>query len=475
VVIRRVLAPRIDFGELRRELELPAAFPAPAQREAEAAASAVARPATDRTDIPLVTIDPPTSRDLDQAMCLTRLHGGGFRVQYAIADLSAFVRPGGHLERETWRRGQTIYFPDGKVPLHPPILSEGAASLLPDAERPAVLWTIDLDTEGAVTDVRVERALVRSRAKLGYSDVQTDVDAGRTAEPIALLPEIGALLQRRGIARGAVNLPVPEQEVEPSGDGWRLVLRPPVPIEDHNAQISLLTGMAAASVMMKGGVGLLRTMPAPDPEALRRLRVAATGLGIHWPDGSPVGEVVASIEPARPRHAAFLDQAAELLRGARYTAFDGTAPADPEHAGVAAPYAHVTAPLRRLVDRYATEVCLALCAGDAVPDDIRGALPALPEVMAGTDRIASAAEHAAIDLTEATLLHGRVGEVFDAAVLDVERPRSGGSTRRTRGTIALDDPPVRARCEGDLPLGARVTVRLDVADPATRQVLFSMA
>jgi exoribonuclease R len=474
VVIRRVLAPRIDFGALRRELDLPEEFPAPAQREAEEAAAAAVRSAVDRTKIPFVTIDPPTSRDLDQAVCLSPRPGGGYRVQYAIADLSAFVRPGGHLEREIWRRGQTIYFPDGKVPLHPRVLSEGAGSLLPGADRPAVLWTIDLDADAAATDVRLERALVRSRAKLSYSEVQANVDAGQPPEPIALLPQIGALLLRRGIARGAVNLPLPEQDVEPSGDGWQLVLRPPVPIEEHNAQISLLTGMVAASIMLKGGVGLLRTMPAPDPEAVRRLRAAAVVLGVDWPDGTPLGAVVTRIDPARPRHAAFIDQAAELLRGARYTAFDGAAPPDPEHAGVAAPYAHVTAPLRRLADRYATEVCLALCEGDSVPDGIRAALPALPEVMAASDRVASAAERAAVDLTEATLLKGRVGETFDAAVLDVARPRSGGAPRRTGGTIALDDPPVRARCEGDLPLGERVTVRLDVADPAARRVLFSL-
>lgn len=476
MVIRRVLAPRIDFGALRRELELPEDFPAPAVREAEEAAAGGPPPAADRTDIPFVTIDPPTSRDLDQAMYLTRRHGGGYRVQYAIADLRAFVRPGGHLERETWRRGQTVYFPDGKVPLHPQVLSEGAASLLPGVERTAVLWTIDLDTDGATTDVRLERALVRSRAKLSYADVQADADADRVAEPIALLPEIGGILHSRGIARGAVNLPLPEQDVEPSGDGWRLVLRPPVPIEEHNAQISLLTGMAAASIMLKGGMGLLRTMPAPDPEAVRRLRVAASGLGIKWPAGMSLGEMLTRIEPAHPRHAALLDQAAELLRGARYTAFHGTTQADPEHGGVAAPYAHVTAPLRRLVDRYATEVCLALSAGDPVPDGIREALPALPDVMARTDHIASTAERAAIDLTEATLLQGRVGETFEAAVLDVDPPASdAGSSRRTGGTIALDDPPVRARCEGELPLGERVSVRLKAADPAARRVLFSVA
>jgi exoribonuclease R len=480
VVIRRVLAPRIDFSALRRELNLPTQFPLAAQREADEAAAAPPRPAVDRTDIPFVTIDPATSRDLDQAMCLLRRPGGGYRVHYAIADVAAQVRPGGQLEAETWRRGQTIYLPDGKVPLHPETLSEGAASLLPDVDRAAVVWTIDLDSDGATVAVELERARARSRAKLDYLGVAADAEAGRLAEPIALLPEIGTLLLARGLDRGAINLPMPEQEVEPDDGGWRLVLRAPVLAEDYNAQISLLTGMAAADIMLAGGIGLLRTMPAPRPEAVQRLRAAAAGLGVQWPAGAGIGRVLASVDPAQPRAAAFLDQAAELLRGAGYTAFDGAAPDAPEHGAVAAAYAHVTAPLRRLADRYVTEVCLALHAGAPVPDWARAALPRLPEVMATTDRVASAAGRGAVELTEAVLLQHLVGEKFDAAVVDVDSPpgESGAAPvrgkpgRKPGGTVALDEPPVRARCEGELPLGERVRVRLVTADPARRKVLF---
>jgi exoribonuclease R len=471
VVTRRVRAPRIDFTELRRELKLPDRFPADAQAEAEQAAdgSPAGGVRADRTDIPFVTIDPPTSRDLDQAMCLTR-RADGYRVFYAIADVAAFVRPGGALEQETWRRGQTVYLPDGNVPLHPTELSEGAASLLPDVDRAAVLWTVDLDASGETVDVRVERATVRSRAKLDYAGVQADLDAGRPPEPVALLPEIGALLVELGLARGAINLPLPEQEVEAHDGGYRLVLRAQLAAEEHNAQISLLTGMAAARLMLDGGVGLLRTMPRPRSDAVHKLRTAARALGIDWPDGASVGRVIAGLDPAQPRAAAFLDQAAELMRGAGYTAFDGAAPTDPGHGAVAAPYAHVTAPLRRLADRYATEVCLALFAGAPLPRWARDALPRLPDAMSDSDRVAGAAERGAVDLTEAVLLRDRVGELFDAAVLDLDAPRPN---RPPAGAIALDDPPVRARCEGDLPLGDRVRVRLVTADPDRRTVLFA--
>jgi exoribonuclease R len=467
VPIKRVWAPRIDFSVIRRELKLPADFPPDALREANEAATTTPMPATDLTDVPFVTIDPATSKDLDQAMHLARRDGGGYRVRYAIADVAAFVRPGGPLDAETWSRGQTIYLPDGRIPLHPTVLSEGAVSLFADVDRAAVVWTIDLDADATITGVRLDRARVRSRAKLDYAGVQAAVDAGNAPEPVALLPELGTLLARRAADRGAVNLPLPEQEVEADGGGWRLVLRAPLPVEDQNAQISLLTGMAAARIMLDGGVGLLRTMPPPRPESVRKLRAAAASLGVTWPPDASIGAVVARVDPATPRGAAFLDQAAELLRGAAYTAFDGTVPTETGHGGVGAPYAHVTAPLRRLADRYATEVCLALYEGRPIGEWARAALTRLPEAMAGTDRVASAASRAAVALAEAVLLENRVGERFDVGVVDVD-----DGDRKPAGTVALDDPAVRARCLGTLPLGERITAMLTVADPKTRNVQF---
>jgi exoribonuclease R len=471
-VIRRVVAPHIDFSALRYELELPTRFPAEAQAEAEKSASApLPAQLADLTGLPFVTIDPPASMDLDQAMVLQR-HGRGYRVHYAISDVASHVTPGGALDLESWARGETIYLPDAKTPLYPPVLSEGGASLLPDQVRAAVVWTIELDADGDVVTAQVQRAAIRSRAKLNYPAVQADVGKGSVAEPIALLPELGRLLIERGLDRGAINLPIPAQEVEPTADGkgWRLVLQGPQPVEDYNAQISLLTGMVAGKMMLDGKVGLLRTMPPPPAWAIANLRKAAASLDIAWPDGASPGRVIASVDAGDPRGAAFLDHAAELLRGAGYTAFDGAVPDQPEQAAVAAPYAHVTAPLRRLADRYATEACVALHAGTPVPDWARAALPKLPEAMARSGHRAGAAPHGAVDLTEAVLLERRVGERFEAAVLDVE---PGGHDRPTRAVVAIDDPAVQAKCEGDgFELGSRIPVVLTVADPKQRRVLF---
>ncbi len=159
--------------------------------------------------------------------------------------------------------------------------------------------------------------------------------------------------------------------------------------------------------------------------------------------------------------------AGRLLRGAAYTAFDGAPPEQPLHSAVAAPYAHCTAPLRRLADRHVGEVCLALAAGVEVPDWARSALPDLPGEMAGATRRAQALERAVVDLAEAIVLAPRIGENFDAVVVE-----SG----EKRGVVQLRDPAVRARCEGpDLPLGQPLRVRLTAVDLTSRKVTFHPA
>ena len=460
-----------DFGAVRAEFGLPDGFP-PAVL-AEAAAAAAARPSpgsgrVDATDVELVTIDPPGSKDLDQALGVTRRGSGdsaGFRVHYAIADLGAVVAPGGALDAEVRRRGQTVYLPDGSVPLHPPVLSEDAASLLPDGPRPAVLWRIDLDGAGEPVAVDVRRAVVASRARLDYAGVQATVDAGTVHPAIAALPELGPLRRALAVRRGAIELELPEQEVvRAPGGGWTVVVRHRTPVEDWNAEISLLTGMAAAKIMLDAGTGLLRTLPAAEPDAVDELRTLAHGLGVDWPATTTPAAFLAGLPRDTPAALALRRAASALLRGAGYTWFDtahGTPPpADPGHAGIGAPYAHVTAPLRRLVDRFGTELCLALTAGAEVPAWLRDALPTLPEVMAASDAVANAVTRTCVDRTEAALLAGRVGEQFDVVVLRTSE-------------VYLHEPPVLAHCTGAPHPGRTARVRLVEADPKTGTIAFA--
>ena len=517
---------------LRAHYEVPTAFPPEALAEAEAAAGAWAQDgparlladgARDARDLDLVTIDPPGSMDLDQAVLLERLPAqadhvdqagatagdapeseAAYRVHYAIASLATFVTPGGALDTELRRRGETVYAPDAATPLHPEVLSHGAASLLQDAERPACLWTIDLDERGEVVSARVERALVRSRARLSYAQVQDAID-GEDALPQEvpadlpeLLAEIGRLRLEREAARGGISMTTPEQVVEvteaaevtePAGDsesaesaevpgpaGYRLAYRVPVPAEQYNAQISLLTGMCAARIMVECGVGILRTLPPARPEDYARLRRVAAALGIDWPAAQPYPELVRGLDHAIPAHAAFMEQAMSLFRGSGYLAFGvgGVGvPADDEasdseeavHSAIAARYAHVTAPLRRLVDRYGEEVCIAACSQAPVPEWVLQTLPDLPGVMEQTGKRARAIGRGALTALEALVLRGHEGEVFDGVIT---------SERDGRGELVLAEPAVvteiragtKAPDDG-LPVGERVRVRLLSADPAS--------
>jgi exoribonuclease R len=465
---------RPDFDAVRAEFALPATFPPDVLAEAERVAGAGSgRDRVDATDVALVTIDPPGSKDLDQALGVAR-RGDGFRVHYAIADLGAVVAPGGALDAEVRRRGQTVYLPDGSVPLHPPVLSEDAASLLPDGPRAGVLWTIDLDGAGEPTAVDLRRATVRSSARLDYAGVQADVDAGRLHPALAALPELGRLRRALAVRRGAIELELPEQEVVPDGaGGWTVQVRRRLDVEGWNAEISLLTGMLAGRIMLDAGVGLLRTLPAPEAGALADFRRTARDLGVRWPDGASAAEALAGLPPESPPALALRRAATTLLRGAGYAAFDRSAgvppPADPGHGGIGAPYAHVTAPLRRLVDRFGTEVCLAVTAGEELPAWLREALPTLPDLMSASDTLAGKVDRATVDRTEAALLAERVGQEFDVVVLRASGPEG------EPGEVYLHDPPVLARSTGTVAAGARVRVRLTEADPATGRIEFARA
>ncbi|HET6586560.1 MAG TPA: RNB domain-containing ribonuclease, partial [Oleiagrimonas sp.] len=130
-----------------------------------------------------------------------------------------------------------------------------------------------------------------------------------------------------------------------------------------------------------------------------------------------------------------------------------------------------TAPLRRLVDRYTGEICVALCAGVAVPSWVLDALPDLPDTMREAGHRASRFEHAVLDLVEAVILENRIGETFAGSIIDVDHDHP------ERGDAMVRMPAIEARVDGDgaLPLGQRVKLKLVQADPALRRVRFQCA
>jgi exoribonuclease R len=393
------------------------------------------------------------------------------------------VDRGGALEREAWRRGVTFYAPDRRTPLYPPALGEDAASLLADVDRPAVLFDLRLDPRGELRKWSVERARVRSRAQLTYADLREHGAAGGAAarsertggETLALLGRLGPLRVERERERGGVSLPIRTQHVQRSAAtrlGFEVIFEEPNPAEAWNAQVSLLTGHAAATRMLEAGVGLLRTLAPPMKRDLDRFRHAAAALGFRWAEDASYADFMHALDPAgpHPQLESLVWQARRVMRGADYVAFDGEPPLHPEHAALAFPYAHCTAPLRRLADRYVLDLLLRLDEGSPSAAEIE-TLGALPAVMREAQRRASRLERAAVEAAEAWTLRGRVGETFDAVVLAVTDARA---------EVQIEEPPVRSEIhrpagEAEPRPGAEIRVRLVSVDAAAGRVTLETA
>ena len=401
---------RAGLDRIRERNEIPEAHPPEVLAAAEeTAARTPGDDHVDRTDRRFMTLDPASSVDLDQAFAL-EVAGDDIVLHYAIADVGWFVRPGDPLDAEAFERAVTVYLPDRRATLYPAVLSEGAASLLPDVDRPAVVFTVRVASDGATSLDGVERALIRSQAKLAYATVtRDDLPTG--------FDELARRIEAAEIARGAPRVEFPEQEIERlAGGGFGLLFRPRLLAEEHNAALSLATNLAVAESLFDAGTGLFRTMPDVTEHHDRRLRHSARAFGLDWPAEMPLDAFERSLPRDDPRTSAFLIAVRRAAGGAGYEPFrEGVRP---WHGAISATYAQATAPLRRLQDRYVVEAALAVANGAAVPADVTEAFDELPRAMARGEQRANRAEREALDLAEAAVLQGREGDIFDAVVID---------------------------------------------------------
>lgn len=444
----------LDSGlaEIRRQFNVPDDFPAEVLAAADLAARRPPTEHVDRTDWGFVTLDPASSTDLDQAFAISR-SGESLVVHYAIADVGWFVRAGDPVDAEAWRRGTTMYFPDGRAGLYPPVLSEGAASLLPDGPRPAVVFHVRVAPDGTATLDGAERALIRSRAKLAYDTVTVD-------ELPDGFEEVAQRVQAAEAARGAVKVDPPEQSVERTAVGYELMFRPRLPSEERNAALSLATNLAVAEAMMHAHTGVFRVMSRPDDAAIRRLRHTAKAFGLAWPAEVALDDFVTTLDGTDPQHAAFMLAVRRAGGGASYAPFE--AGVVPWHAAMAAPYAHATAPLRRLADRYVVEATLALANGRPVEADVEEAFAALVPVMRRADSTGRGIERAVVDLAEAVVLRDSVGRSFDAVVLDDDVEAT---------TVALGDVAVIAKVHArSVTPGDELRVKVVAVDVERRKI-----
>ncbi len=452
---------------------VPASFPAEVLAEAGVVLGApfdrVGR--TDLTGVAFATLDPASSTDLDQAFALD-VEGDTFVLRYAIADVGAFVARGGALEAEAWARASTLYLPDAKVPQYPAALSEGAASLLPGVDRPAIVMTVVLGTDLVPALRSIERAVVKSQAKLAYETATPD-------EVHPLLAAFAARMEASDQARGAERVQRPEQEIvhDPDAPGQlRLTFRSLTASEEANSAMSLAANLALGSMFVSRGVGLFRDLDDPSRRDVAALRRTAAALGVPWSDDEPLRALLVRLRPDRPADASFSIALRRAGGAAQYRLYRADAsgtmrsegktgtPNGPWHAAMGAPYVHATAPLRRLADRYVLDLAIALHAGTEI-ESLVEPLNRLPLVMDAIGMRASKIDRACIDLVEAVVMVGREGEVFDGVVVESDPEHAVVH-------LAADGIRVRLPLSGCAP-GDAVKLRLQAADPAKGTVTFS--
>ncbi len=464
------------LAAIRSEFSLPAGFSESVLDEAAAVAAAgitfVGR--VDLRSDRFVTLDPASSTDLDQAFDLA-LEGDTYVLRYAIADVGAAVISGGAIEAEAWRRASTLYLPDEKISQYPAVLSEGAASLLPDVDRAAVLITVRLGPDLVPTLAGLDRVVIRSKAKLAYETCSPE-----DAHPLLL--GFAQRMEESDRARGAERVERPEQEIEdaPGAPGeLRLRFRELTASEQANSAMSLAANLALAGLFFSKGMGLFRDLDDPSKRDVAMLRRTARGLGLKWADGEPLRDVLRRLRPGDPIDATFSIAVRRAGGGAQYRWYEAAppdspmlsagktgSPSGPWHSAMGASYAHATAPLRRLADRYVLDLALALQNGAEVDGSLVDLLRRLPKVMDAVASLSGKVERACIDLVEAVVLSGREGTDFAGVVAEDSGPTA---------VVHLVDEGIRIR----LPLpdavpGDTVRLRLRSADPVKRLLAFDI-
>ncbi len=281
---------RCDLYRIVASLELDPVFPDEVMQEARALLEAPGiddSSLVDLTHLLFVTIDAPTSRDLDQALfvelAFEASHPARYRLHYALADAAHFVPPRSALFREALRRGASYYLPGLSVPMLPRELSEGIVSLNPEVDRRALVFSIDLDAEGRRVSTEIVRARVRSRHKLAFGEVERFYDAPEesslsstdVAESLSLLREVGRLLMKVASARHVVRYARREVDVgvAPGGGAFVVAEEPRLETELYNEQVSLLCNAEGARILLEGASPdiqpIYRVHPDPDEARLR--------------------------------------------------------------------------------------------------------------------------------------------------------------------------------------------------------------
>jgi len=429
-------APGVDMLSVIRKYHLPTEFPREVLTEAEAVSETVGEEMfqgrEDLRDRFVVTIDPDDARDFDDAINVERLPGGGWSLGVHIADVAAYVTAGSALDREAYKRGNSVYLPDRVIPMLPERLSNGVCSLNPNVNRLTHSAFIEFTKQGRTKSCRFARTVIRSARRLTYREAYAMLQAppnDELGERLHVAWELASLLRKNRFQQGSLDLDFPEVKVRLDDLGKPVRLERIENDESHQlVEEFMLAANEAVARELKN-----RSMPAvyrvhEDPDADRLAEYRELVLSYDYKVGdltnrSELQRLLASLH-GKPEEQALKIGLLKSLKRARY------APQPLGHYGLAKTnYTHFTSPIRRYADLVVHRQLGRLCApprGDAAASGFYDVakISAIAEHISITERVAADAEMDSVKMKKLEFfqlqLDARDPQIFRAAVIDAK-------------------------------------------------------
>ncbi len=380
----------------------------------------------DLRDIFHVTIDGETARDFDDAVSVEKLKKG-FRLYVSIADVSHYVVPDSPLDKEAYQRGTSVYFPAGVLPMLPERLSNGLCSLNPDEDRYAFTAILDFDDTGKRVKSRFCRAVIRSRFRLTYTRVWEIIQGNLGEEgdeelkgPVATMAELGTLLEKKRMGRGAIGFELPEIEISVGEDDRVEALHKRVRNQAHKLieEFMLAANEAVAETMSKAEVDILyRIHEAPDPVKVDEFADFAHSFLGKLPKAASSPQwfnAVLSKAVGTPREYVVNNLLLRVMKQACYS------PENVGHFGLAASYyCHFTSPIRRYPDLQVHRALADWLIGAKPHAKTKGKLLDAGDFLSKRERVAVDAEREMANRLKAQYMSRHIGDSFPGIISGV--------------------------------------------------------
>ena len=479
---------------------IPVEFPKTVIDAAERATPPALENRTDLREVALVTIDGADARDFDDAVFAEPDddddNAGGWHLIVAIADVAWFVRPGDDIDREAYRRGNSVYFPDRVVPMLPAALSNGLCSLVPNEDRACLAADLWISADGALLRHRFRRALMKSAARLTYEQVEATRTGGKAPVAASVIDNLYSAfesLSRERKRRGTLELELPERRIVLDENGTVQSIAPAQRLDSHRLieEFMITANVAAARELIRlRQPAMFRIHDDPDHEKLSVLREVLSEFGVRMAKAKiyrPADFNALLARIADEPHARLIHEL--VLRAQSQAQYS---PDNIGHFGLGLrTYAHFTSPIRRYADLLVHRALIrGLRLGDgALPDDAGAAFAETGEHISATERRAVTAERDANDRYAAAYLEQHIGANFSGVIRGVARAglfvaldESGAegfvpASRLPADRYRFDAASHTLRGEDSgltYRLGDNVEVRLAEADGLTSSAIFDL-